>query len=189
MSTASKPRRKDTIPRRPDFFVVGAPRCGTMSIFDFLRQHPQVFASPAKEIHYFGSDLHHVGRPPLRRANTSRTSYERGTSFASARPRRPTSSRSEPRQRSVVHRRRARDHHAAKPRRHDVFARQPLPRDGSRAVADLRGGAGGGKQTATRARPSRRTRAGRRGSSTGGSQRSPRTCSGSSTLLAGSVFT
>ena len=50
---------------KPDFFIVGAPRCGTTSLFDFLGQHPQIFASPAKEIHYFGSDLHHVGRPPL----------------------------------------------------------------------------------------------------------------------------
>jgi sulfotransferase family protein len=42
--------------RRPDFFIVGAPKCGTSAMFDFLAQHPDVFLAP-KEIHFFGSDL------------------------------------------------------------------------------------------------------------------------------------
>jgi GrpB-like predicted nucleotidyltransferase (UPF0157 family) len=43
--------------RRPDFFIVGAPRCGTTSMYTYLRQHPQVFGSAHKEPHFFGSDL------------------------------------------------------------------------------------------------------------------------------------
>lgn len=42
--------------KRPSFFVVGAPKCGTTALFSYLRQHPEIFL-PHKEIHYFGSDL------------------------------------------------------------------------------------------------------------------------------------
>jgi hypothetical protein len=41
----------------PDFFIVGAPRCGTSAMCDFLRGHPSVFMPPKKEPHFFGSDL------------------------------------------------------------------------------------------------------------------------------------
>jgi hypothetical protein len=43
--------------RRPDFFIVGAPRCGTTSMYELLREHPQVFMPTRKEPIYFGSDL------------------------------------------------------------------------------------------------------------------------------------
>ncbi len=43
--------------RVPDFFIVGAPKCGTTSLFEYLREHPRVFLPP-KEVHFFGSDLH-----------------------------------------------------------------------------------------------------------------------------------
>lgn len=42
---------------RPDFFIVGAPRCGTTAMYEYLRQHPQVFMPEHKEPMYFGSDL------------------------------------------------------------------------------------------------------------------------------------
>ena len=42
---------------RPNFFLVGAPKCGTTSMDQYLRQHPGVFIPERKEIHYFGSDL------------------------------------------------------------------------------------------------------------------------------------
>jgi hypothetical protein len=41
---------------RPDFFIVGAPKCGTTALYHYLRQHPDIYFAP-KEIHYFGSDL------------------------------------------------------------------------------------------------------------------------------------
>lgn len=42
---------------RPDFFIVGAPRCGTTAMYAYLRQHPQVFMPTHKEPMYFGTDL------------------------------------------------------------------------------------------------------------------------------------
>ncbi len=43
-------------PRDPDFVIVGAMKCGTTSVFHWLRQHPEVYAAD-KELHYF--DLHY----------------------------------------------------------------------------------------------------------------------------------
>jgi len=40
----------------PDFFIVGAPKCGTTSLHYYLQQHPQVFMA-AKELYYFGKDF------------------------------------------------------------------------------------------------------------------------------------
>ena len=47
---------------KPSFFIVGAPRCGTTAICNFLNQHPDVFIPYLKEPHYFGSDLSNVRR-------------------------------------------------------------------------------------------------------------------------------
>lgn len=44
--------------RTPDFFIVGAPKCGTTAMYEWLRVHPDIFV-PVKEIHYFGGDLDH----------------------------------------------------------------------------------------------------------------------------------
>lgn len=41
---------------KPNFFIVGAPKCGTTAMNDYLAQHPDIFMAK-KEIHYFGSDL------------------------------------------------------------------------------------------------------------------------------------
>ncbi len=41
----------------PNFFIVGAAKCGTTSLYKYLEQHPDVFVSKEKEPHYFGSDL------------------------------------------------------------------------------------------------------------------------------------
>jgi GrpB-like predicted nucleotidyltransferase (UPF0157 family) len=46
-----------TLQRRPNFFIVGAPRCGTTSMYSYLKQHPDVWVSILKEPHFFGSDL------------------------------------------------------------------------------------------------------------------------------------
>jgi hypothetical protein len=43
--------------KKPDFFVVGAPKCGTTSLCKYLDQHPDIFISKPKEPHYFGQDL------------------------------------------------------------------------------------------------------------------------------------
>jgi hypothetical protein len=42
--------------RFPDFFIVGAQRSGTTSLYEYLRQHSRVFMSPHKEPHFFSQD-------------------------------------------------------------------------------------------------------------------------------------
>ena len=42
---------------KPNFFIVGAPKCGTTSLHEYLQRHPDVFMPYYKEPHYFGSDL------------------------------------------------------------------------------------------------------------------------------------
>ena len=46
---------------KPNFFIVGAPKCGTTSLYEYLRSHPQVFMPELKEPHFFSHDLitHH----------------------------------------------------------------------------------------------------------------------------------
>jgi hypothetical protein len=48
--------------QRPDFFIVGAPKCGTTAMMDYLKQHPDVFVPERKELDFFGSDLVFKGR-------------------------------------------------------------------------------------------------------------------------------
>jgi hypothetical protein len=43
--------------RKPDFFIVGAPKCGTTAMYAYLREHPEIFVPEKKEIHQFGTDL------------------------------------------------------------------------------------------------------------------------------------
>lgn len=42
---------------RPNFFIVGAGKCGTTSLYKYLRQHPEVFMPDRKELHFFSTDL------------------------------------------------------------------------------------------------------------------------------------
>lgn len=49
--------------RAPTFFLVGAPKCGTTSLNDYLRQHPDIFIPERKELHYFGRDLRFFKSP------------------------------------------------------------------------------------------------------------------------------
>lgn len=41
----------------PDFFIVGAFKCGTTAMYEYLRQHPQIFMPFHKEPLFFGDDL------------------------------------------------------------------------------------------------------------------------------------
>ncbi|MGH2540300.1 MAG: sulfotransferase family protein [Actinomycetota bacterium] len=43
--------------RRPDFFIVGAPKSGTTAMYAYLREHPELFLPERKELRFFGSDL------------------------------------------------------------------------------------------------------------------------------------
>ena len=46
----------------PNFFIVGAAKSGTTSLYTWLQQHPDVYMSPTKEPHFFSRD---VIRTPL----------------------------------------------------------------------------------------------------------------------------
>ena len=63
--------------RTPDFFIVGAPKCGTTSLAAWLGAHPDVFMSPVKEPHFFSVDLDIRNRP-------ARSAAEYATLFESA---------------------------------------------------------------------------------------------------------
>lgn len=41
----------------PNFFIVGAPKAGTTSLYHYLDQHPQIYMSPVKEPNYFASEI------------------------------------------------------------------------------------------------------------------------------------
>ena len=42
---------------RPNFFIIGAPKCGTTALYEYLRTHPRVFMPQIKEPHYFAADF------------------------------------------------------------------------------------------------------------------------------------
>jgi hypothetical protein len=43
--------------RKPNFFIVGAPKCGTTAMSEYLRSHPAIFMSIPKEPSYFAEDF------------------------------------------------------------------------------------------------------------------------------------
>lgn len=49
--------------RKPNFFVIGAPKCGTTSVASWLSEHPQIYMSPYKEPHHFNTDQNWVWTP------------------------------------------------------------------------------------------------------------------------------
>ncbi len=72
----------------PDFYLVGAPKCGTTALYDFLGQHPEIFVPRTKELLLFATDLsyptrlshdeflaHFSERQDERRVGTAHTAY------------------------------------------------------------------------------------------------------------------
>ncbi len=45
---------------KPNFFIVGAPRCGTTALSFYLRNHPDIFISKPKELYYFAEDFPNI---------------------------------------------------------------------------------------------------------------------------------
>jgi len=43
--------------RMPNFVVIGAPKCGTTSLFYYLKQHPDIYLPVRKELHFFSFPL------------------------------------------------------------------------------------------------------------------------------------
>jgi hypothetical protein len=42
---------------RPNFFIVGAPKCGTTAWVEYLSRHPDIFFNEIKETHIFATDM------------------------------------------------------------------------------------------------------------------------------------
>jgi len=40
----------------PNFFIIGAAKSGTSSLYMYLKQHPEIYMSPVKEPHFFSFD-------------------------------------------------------------------------------------------------------------------------------------
>lgn len=40
-------------PRKPNFFIVGGPKCGTTGLYEYLRTHPNIFLCRPKETSFF----------------------------------------------------------------------------------------------------------------------------------------
>jgi len=65
----------------PNFFVIGAGKSGTTSLYHYLKQHPQIYMSPEKEPKYFalkGQKLDYKGPGDLRitpQTTTTRDAY------------------------------------------------------------------------------------------------------------------
>lgn len=52
--------RRYSIDRRPNFFILGAPRCGTTSMYWKLLAHPEIYMAKWKEPFFFDSRAHGV---------------------------------------------------------------------------------------------------------------------------------
>ena len=49
--------RHGKLRRVPDFFIVGAPKCGTNALYSYLSEHPQVYTPRLKEPQFFCYDF------------------------------------------------------------------------------------------------------------------------------------
>ena len=43
-----------------NFFIAGAPKCGTTSMYNYMKDHPDIFMCPVKEPHFFARGLIHI---------------------------------------------------------------------------------------------------------------------------------
>ena len=96
--------------RRPNFFIIGAPKCGTTSLAMWLSEHPAIFISPIKEPHFFNSDERQGASRPccvrgaVRQGRERPCGGRRGIGLGIPIPRRPdgTSWRTDPTARLIV---------------------------------------------------------------------------------------
>jgi len=51
---AEEGKEQEKREKLPNFFIVGAAKSGTTSLYHHLCQHPDIFMSPVKEPGYFG---------------------------------------------------------------------------------------------------------------------------------------
>jgi hypothetical protein len=56
----------------PNFFLVGASKAGTTSLYQYLGQHPQIYMSPMKEPHFLADEIRLENFAPEMRAKIER---------------------------------------------------------------------------------------------------------------------
>jgi hypothetical protein len=54
--------RNGLVARIPDFFIVGAPKCGTTALYHYLSLHPGIYMPALKEPHFFCRDFPGFGK-------------------------------------------------------------------------------------------------------------------------------
>lgn len=59
--------------KEPNFFIIGAPKCGTSALHHYIADHPKVFLTKFKEPHYYCTDI--VGYPRMRSARHYRNLF------------------------------------------------------------------------------------------------------------------
>ena len=60
--------------RLPNFFIVGAPKAGTTSLYWYLDQHPHIYMSPIKEPNFFATEIREQNFDPKLRRGIARDS-------------------------------------------------------------------------------------------------------------------
>lgn len=63
------------VTRIPDLFIVGAPKSGTTSLYEWLKAHPDVFMTPVKEPCFYSRDLAQDKSGNFLRYDTDRDRY------------------------------------------------------------------------------------------------------------------
>jgi len=58
--------------RLPNFFIVGAPKAGTTSLYHYLDQHPQIYMSAIKEPNFFAKEIREQNFDPQLRPGIAR---------------------------------------------------------------------------------------------------------------------
>jgi hypothetical protein len=58
----------------PDFFILGAPKCGTSALYTYLAAHPGIYMPANKEPHFYADDLY-TRDVPFERRMHERQSY------------------------------------------------------------------------------------------------------------------
>lgn len=74
---------------RVNFLIIGAQKCGTTALAQFLSEHPDVCMAPEKEIHFFDFDDRYYnadGRPNYDRYHASFTNYDGQSAVGEATP-------------------------------------------------------------------------------------------------------
>lgn len=58
--------------RLPNFFLVGAPKAGTTSLYHYLDQHPEIYMSSIKEPNFFSAEIREENFDPALRPEVAR---------------------------------------------------------------------------------------------------------------------